>query len=117
MKKYNFEKITTNGSGFRFNGISIKGKNINVSSSMAKKIGDSRVQLYIDKNNLAILLKKTNKDMYAYKLTKGKEGTSKLSCNLHGAIPNGRYLFKKEHNGGFLLEIENGTLTDKIDSV
>lgn len=99
MIEYNFKRFESNGSGFRFIGINKKDKFITITVELYKKLNCESIIFSIDTDNKAILIKPADNYSMGYRV---KKGSHQINITLGSEMPNGRYYFETEYDGGFV---------------
>lgn len=98
--EYAFREFQTSGSGFEFCGISVKKSEILFTKSFYAKMGEPEfVKVFIDNAVQAICIKPWKSEDCVYKVRKPSQ---RISCAIYKEMPQGRYKFKEEVNGGFV---------------
>lgn len=104
MTHYNFKQLKSNGSGYGYCGINIGKRYITISNSFLEKLdGAKRIIVFYDVENKAIKITPTTNKEFSYRVRKGTSGTSIGIGHINRVMDEGRYYYKEDADGSFIL--------------
>lgn len=103
--KYNFTPYTSSGSGFRFDGLTVRTSQVTLSKGLMEKLDNPRfIRFMIDhENKLIMVTPAESSGNYVYSLK--KRGV--VNCVMYREMPKGRYSYLEKDSNSIICKLDN----------